>query len=177
MTTIIMRQLEGDVMVGWDSMTTQGHEVSNMVQPKVVRNGPAVFGVSGTTLALDIMGSMKLPAFKATEDPHKWLVEHVGPQIRAITEPSLVDEESGGLRFAVLAALGGRCFEFDGQGSPSSRTSGIHAIGSGCEYALGAMYICDDVLEGLFAAKEYDAFTGGTLTVVLASDILKGKNK
>lgn len=181
MTTLIMVQQADDVIIGWDSLATSGNEQASLVNPKAVVNNGIVFLVGGSTVAIDLIEELELPEYDGTS-PRMWLIKHVAPKLREMVEENdFLTNSKGNINIGVLAVIAGQAFEFDGTFSPSQNTDGIYTVGSGGDYARGALYALrnpfhdtgltntdltrEDVLVALEAASAIDAFTGGALSV------------
>lgn len=173
MTTVIMKQTEDDVIIGWDAQASAGNERSSLVQPKAFERDGLVFGVAGTTLAMAMLKVMCIPEYDG-EDPYSWLCGVFTPVLGEASAKAGLITKQGGTKYSLLAVVNGDVFSFDGSLSPSSTESGIHSVGSGSYFALGALHAGVTVMEALSVAATLDIHTGGTLTVTTASELVKG---
>jgi ATP-dependent protease HslVU (ClpYQ) peptidase subunit len=187
-TTVVMVQTPDDVLLGWDSLMTRGNEVSVMVQPKVVVNDGIIYGVSGTSRAIDFFKSGAFPPYNDEADIHGWIIGEWAPAVRELVgeDKTLVDPEDGRFEFGVSMVVRGQAFGVDSVGSPWQTQEGIYTMGSGGDYARGVLYANrqaaravqdqlneNDVMVALRAAAEIDPYTGGGLTVARASNLIK----
>lgn len=186
MTTLVMVQTADDVILGWDSLVTDGNEQTSMRVPKVIVNNGTIFAVAGRMRAIDLMATAPFPEWDGT-DPRLWLIRHVDPVLRTALShpPSFFDEEGAVSSVGLLAVVNGQAFEYDSALSPYQSSEGIYTIGSGGQYARGALYANrlagrsigvhnmaldeDDVMDALRAAAAIDTYTGGALCVTKAS--------
>lgn len=168
-----MVQRRDDVVVGWDSQTSYGGQVSSLAQPKAFVVGGIVVGLSGTTKAMDVVRYMEAPEYDGSE-PYSWLTQKFVPVLEATVEgvPGLWNEEKDAVIFSMLAAVGGKAFLFDGLLSPSNFLDVNYAVGSGAKYALGALHMGASVMDALHTAAEYDVHTGGAMSVCNASSMI-----
>lgn len=184
MTTMIMVQTPDDVIIGWDSQMTAGREKSGATTPKFFVKGGIVIGVAGTFAALDQIETMDLPDYDGS-DPRRWIIETLAPRVRAtLTDiPGVVGKDGSYGKVGVFAVVDGQAFEFDNLLSATQSTEGVYAMGTGGEYARGALiYIMgtegyidrSGVFEALAVASQIDIYTGGPLTVTSAANYLKG---
>jgi len=176
MTTIIMVQLDDDVKIGSDSQTTAGGEVWNMTNPKVIVNNGIIIGTAGEMRLLDILEYTDLPAYEDDIDARKWMVTKFVPHLRAAFTKAEIKpmDEDGCYPIGLLVVVDGQVFEIDSSLAVGQVHSGLYSVGSGHEYALGALEAGATVMEALTIARNHDNGTGGELTVVLASNLLYG---
>lgn len=153
---------------------TRANEQSGMVAPKFFVNGGLLFGVSGVVRAMDIIETTRFPPYDGT-DPRKWLIMSLVPVLRAAfeDEPGMVSDDGQMDGFGILVVVGGQAFGFDSRLSPGQTTDGIYTMGSGGDYARGALFAGATVMEALHAASAIDPYTGGALMVTSASKYLE----
>lgn len=183
MTTIIAVQLGDDAIIGWDSMATRDNEQSSMVRPKFVVNNGIVFGVTGTTRASDILETMEVPEYEGG-NKRKWVIRELVPVLRAnlANEKALVNPDDESVNFGVLVVVDGEVFLLDALMSPLQTVEGIYTLGSGGDYARGALYWVrdkyraldeEDVLDALHVASQIDPYTGGARIVTRARSYVR----
>ena len=176
MTTVVMIHRGGDVVAGWDSMVTNGtHSVSSMTHDKVWVQGGVTYGFAGNLRTLDILQTTKFPEY--TEgDARKWITTTWVPTlIESIKDnPFAFDKEEGVLKgVALLMVVGGRVFDVDDSMCPAECEDGVYAIGTGSDFARGALLSGATVMQALTIARDCDAFTGGTLTAKSVKQMIK----
>lgn len=174
MTTIVAQQVGNDVLFGWDSLSVQGNEKAELLTPKVFANGGVVYGVAGNARVLDLLAYSDLPEYDGSE-PRRWLVTKWIPEMRALfqEEPAMVDEEGAVEGAMLLVAVGGRVFETDPLLFMAERRSGMYTLGSGGQFALGALLAGATVYGAVRVAADLDPYTGGTIHSKLASELVK----
>ena len=173
MTTLIMVQQDGDVEMGWDSMLTRSNEKHMLVSPKIFLNNGLIFGVSGTLRAADILETTDIPTYAGGNQRH-WLIRELTPVLREALskEPSLLDEDGTAAGWGFMAIVDGQAFQFDSMFNPVQHVSGLYTMGSGGDYARGALMAGASVLGALEVSSIVDPYTGGALSVCLASEYL-----
>lgn len=175
MTTLIAVQTVDDVELGWDSQMTRANEVSQQVAPKMFVNNGVIYGVAGLNRARDVMETANFPDYDGS-DPRLWLIREWVPNAKALLEenPALADEE-GSVEFSVLMVVGGQVFQMDSLFNPTQSTVGIYTMGSGGDYARGALFAGATLMDALHVAADIDPYTGGALTVCKASKFLEAQ--
>jgi ATP-dependent protease HslVU (ClpYQ) peptidase subunit len=175
MTTVIAVQTEDDVILGWDSLATRSNEKMTLVEPKVWCRGGIIFGVSGTTRAMDLLYCIDFPEYDGT-DARAWIITRIVPLIQAVLkengQAALWDAEDGHADMGLILVVDGTAFVLDSLLSPSSTYEGIYTLGSGGDYARGALFAGADVMTALRVAADIDPYTGGHLTVRTASSLI-----
>ena len=66
--------------------------------------------------------------------------------------------------FEAIEIRNGKCFYYD-ENLIESKVSAPYAIGSGCQYAMAAMYLGKSAKEAVDVAKEFDESCGGKTVV------------
>lgn len=174
MTTLVMVKTNDDVILGWDSLNTNGREQNSGAEPKVFVRDGIIYGVAGSIRGADLVQTADLPVY--TEgDPRLWLIREWVPAMRAelANERHLVEENGSLTNVAFMCVVAGQPFEFDSLLSPTQNSDGIYTAGSGGDYARGALYAGASVMEALHVAGRIDAYTGGAYTVAMASRYLE----
>lgn len=162
MTTVVMKEHEGGVWAAWDTQATLGARVMSLVQPKVFVNGPFVFGVAGTLKGLMHIQAAKFDTIFQDESVENYLLLYMIPEIRDILKS--VDEEpneGGSFELDIVVGINGKLYDISGLNEPLQQTTGVYALGSGSDYALGALEMGATPIEAVQVAVKYDAFSGG----------------
>jgi ATP-dependent protease HslVU (ClpYQ) peptidase subunit len=151
MTTVIAFQGPDFAILGADSQITDGdRRVLSPSTPKIVKLGKYLLAVRGDARPGDVlMYAWKPPAYDGT-DPVKFMGKKIVPSIIAAFKANTYDFERDGAMFGFILAFAGNVFEIGSDMSISQNIDGLYAIGSGGDYALGAMCIqmpFDDVNE------------------------------
>lgn len=158
MTTIAAVEQAGTVLVGWDSQATAGNETFDL-STKVFTNGSLVFGASGPVRAGQVLQYADLPLLD-TWDVDRWVTRSLTPEIRKqFVEAELVSKTDGMWQGRAFIVAGGRVYMLHSDFSWTRRASGRMAIGSGGDYALGALAAAADLPTALRVAAEHDPYT------------------
>jgi ATP-dependent protease HslVU (ClpYQ) peptidase subunit len=113
---------------------------------KVVTNGNFIIGAAGDVRALQvILHTWKPPAAvaKDKENIFQFMISKVVPSLKQqLNDYGLLDTKSSDKEFElyVLIAFNGNIFEIDSDFAVSRSDSGYYGIGTGGDYALGALY-------------------------------------
>lgn len=133
------------VWLASDSQVSSDHE-SATIEGKVFRHrtgyGLAVVGSLRATQVVRYYLDIKHPS--KSRDPEAWCVRQLVPRIRDLCDRHKVWEDKPD--FAGLVAVKGRLYVIGEDWSVARHLSGYAAIGSGCDYALGAMAAVKAVL-------------------------------
>ena len=170
MTTIIaMKNEDGTVDIAWDSQVTGGN-VINHTDKLVTLNDQVHIGLAGRARFGDILQYASLDSAHPAEftddtfDPREYLVNCAVPTwIKALREAEHIHKDKEDWADgAALIVMKGRIFELSHDFCITEfLTHG--GIGSGSDYARGALAHGASVLEALEIAAELDPFTGGVL--------------
>ncbi len=174
MTTVVMVQMEDDVIAGWDSLMGSGNNAYELTSPKVWEHGGLVYGFSGYLRITDIIESLEFPQYDGS-DPRLWIIKNWVPVFKEaiVEDPFVYDREEGTIKgFNVLMVVGGQVFDIDSSVSPTQTADGLYAIGSGAHEARGVLVAGGTVMEALSVAKLCDVYTGGDLTAKSVKSIL-----
>lgn len=172
MTTLIGVQLEDDVLLGWDGRVTASNEHFTLRQEKFFVTHGIIMGVTGTVRVMNIFSTLDLPEYDGS-DALSWTVVNLIPTLEAAAEHFKLTNEDGKLDANLLVVVDSQLFKVGSDFSVYSAEEPIFTMGSGGDYALGALKAGADVLEALTIAASCDHGSGGTLTVTKASEMIK----
>lgn len=172
MTTIIMKEDSDGVSIAYDSQVTSGCTARNSSISKVFRNGSLIIGVTGDMAFLNAVKFEKFDEVSA--DPERWAVTHFAPKLRDLAERVSVckDSECDCVNYSVLVIAGDRTFIVDSFLQVSKCAESYNAIGSGSDFALGALRMDATPMEALEVAAHFDTNTGGDLHLTTAAELL-----
>lgn len=172
MTTIIAKEVNGEVHIGYDSQCT-GMDAFEMEQDKVFVNNGAVYGVAGALIfATEVKhASMPAPPLDVDETDH-WATTRLGPKLRQILNEISPRRHSDSYEMQILVVANNRVYEIEGNTGWVRRVSGVYTIGSGSPYASGSLDSGSSIKKALDVAAARDPYTGGRLTVTTASKML-----
>ena len=170
MTTIIARKTANGVELGWDSKVSP--EGNHPEKVKVI-NGQFYLGVAGYSRHSDVLHYANVPEVHPAEleaegfDARGYLVTQVIPAwIKALKEmhgddPDTADDWPKG---SALIVIDGRIFTTDSIFAVTEHEE-VVGIGSGSDYALGALAAGKSVEKAMEIAAQLDPGTGGTLYI------------
>lgn len=173
MTTIIAKKNgNGTVDIGWDSQST-GMTVTSSEKVTQV-NGQFYVGIAGRTRYSNIVRYLEVPKAHETDfksdsfDVLKYLVTEVVPAwIEGLEETlkKIPDQKEDWPDGLALVVIKGRIFEVHFDFTVTEALRDFFGIGSGAEYAMGALAAGKSVEKALSIAHELDIYTGGELKV------------
>ena len=147
MTTIIGVEYANRCVVLGDSRVVGDSKIySHPDMVKVITNGNYLVGVAGDVRALQVvLHTWKPPAFLAKDRTNifQFMVNKVAPSLKQLlTDAGLLDSKSPDKDFEIniIVGLNGSLFEIDSDFAVSRSESGYYGIGTGGDYALGALY-------------------------------------
>ena len=171
MTTVIAYQGADFAILGADSQITDGdRRVLSPSTPKIVRLGKYLLAVRGDARPGDILTYLwKPPAYDGT-NPVRFMGRRIVPSVIAAFKANAYDFDKEGASYGYLIAFAGNVFEIGNDMSISQNSDGLYAIGSGGDYALGALsgqlpnlatpeWAGDRILEALAICAKYDINT------------------
>jgi ATP-dependent protease HslVU (ClpYQ) peptidase subunit len=147
MTTIIGVEYANRCVVLGDSRVVGDSKIySHPDMVKVVTNGNFIIGAAGDVRALQvILHTWKPPVAVAKDKDNlfQFMISKVVPSLKKqLNDYGLLDTKSPDKDFElyVLIAYNGSIFEIDSDFAVSRSESGYYGIGTGGDYALGALY-------------------------------------
>jgi ATP-dependent protease HslVU (ClpYQ) peptidase subunit len=172
MTTVVAIQEKGNVVFASDSQTSWGNRKSFSAE-KVFTNSGIMFGACGDVRVSNVFKAATLPTPEASlrkrGDIFRWLVNELIPALqKALEDAGTLTARDGETsnRGSFLVAVNHQCFELSGDFAVTSETSGRYAVGSGSDFALGALAAGATPQEAVKIATQLDAYTGGKVRVV-----------
>jgi ATP-dependent protease HslVU (ClpYQ) peptidase subunit len=151
MTTIIAAQGEKWAVVGYDSLVSDESGRSFTLgrgSSKVVKNGQYLLGAAGDVRAINILAHVFAPP-KPNELTgtrlDKFVTSKFVPALRACFEdqgyaPRDTKDQGAQHGSVVLVVVNGTIYEIDEDYSWVRGSTGVYAVGTGGDVALGAMY-------------------------------------
>ena len=147
MTTIIGVEYANRCVILGDSRIVGDSKIySHPDMVKVVNNGNFIIGAAGDVRALQvILHTWKPPTLliKDKDNLFQFMITKVVPSLKKqLTDYGLLETKSTDKDFElyVLIAVNGSIFEIDSDFAISRNESGYYGIGTGGDYALGALY-------------------------------------
>lgn len=171
MTTVIGIQLDNGCILVADSLVTDdsGRRYSHPEMKKLVERGKFIIGCSGDWTICNVIQhhwNPPEPTVKDRKDLYHFMVTKVVPSLRQCLTDSgySFDEASGkkdGVGFHLLIAVNGTIFDIDQELSITLNSDGIYAVGSGGDFALGALYAGADAHIAMEVASRLSTLTAG----------------
>lgn len=187
MTTMVAVQGPTWAVVGCDSQVTEDNKIFILPKdnPKIMRNGPFLFGAAGDMRAINLLAYQFKPPVPPVNCSGSRLDKFVSskfiPELKALFDEVQYGEK-GNQESEILCVVHGRIYEI-GSGYDWCRDqSGIYAFGSGGEYALGSLHsqlegkkftltaVRAAVRRSLEVATRLDPNTGGQLLISVQQD-------
>lgn len=180
MTTIVAKEVEGDVKFAYDSQCTGPYGIDELEFSKVFTNGELILGCSGAVRDANILKFAKLaqPDFNHRAEPNRvdmWVTNQLIPSIlQALSDQRASTVENGKVSSdnSTLLVVAGRVYRIGHDGSWVRNTHGYYAVGSGSDFALGALAAGAGLTKAIKAAAAHDLYTGGTLFKTTAKELL-----
>ena len=172
MTTIIAKEHNGDVIIGFDSLVSGG-ESFEMEQDKVFVNNGVIYGVAGRLLLSTEIKHAHMPTPPAdVAETDRWVSNTLSPKIRRILNDVNPRRHDDSFSMEILVVVNNRVYEIGCDTASYRKISGVYAIGSGSPYASGALSHGATIKDALAIAAKCDSHTGGRLTVTTARKLL-----
>lgn len=150
MTTIIGVEFNNRAVVLADSRVVGESKIYNhpdMV--KIVDTGNFIIGAAGDVRALQVVIHTWKPPILLAKDRNNlfaFMIAKVVPSLKQLlTDSGILDSKSSDdkdsdFELQLIIAVNGQLFEIDSDFAVSRNESGYYGIGSGGDYALGALY-------------------------------------
>lgn len=171
MTTIIGVEYANRCVILGDSRIVGDSKIySHPDMVKVVTNGNYLVGVAGDVRALQVvLHTWKPPVLLAKDKNNifQFMVNKVAPSLKQLlTDAGLLDAKSPDKDFEIniIIGLNGNLFEIDSDFAVSRNSEGYYAIGTGGDYALGALYAGVTPEQAAEVAVINDSKTAGPFT-------------
>jgi len=165
MTTLIgIEKAYGCLLVA-DSRVTDpaGRVFSHPAVSKINKRGALLVAGAGEVVACDIAQHIWIPPVvteKDKQDLYHFMIVKVMPSLRkCLLENNYSFDETGENRFHFLMAVNGQIFDIDQDLAVSKNADGIYAVGSGADFAIGALYAGATPLEAMEIASKVSAYT------------------
>lgn len=166
MTTIVaVRNSKGFVFASDSQVTDTERPYMHPSMKKVVAAGEYVIAGAGNARCCDvIMFGWEPPAYDGTE-PYTFMVQKFIPEMRRQHEDAgitLKEDED----FSFLIGFKNRIFYVASNYTVLESNTGLYAMGTGGNYALGAIAQGATIQEAIKIAKKFDVNTGGRIQII-----------
>lgn len=176
MTTIVAIESADGVTLAWDGQTSSGYHPYEGEHSKVFVNNGIVIGVAGAVLGNNILRYANLPhPDEAGWDIDRWITNTLTPAIiTALSERHAIEFKNHKVETdnVLLVVVRGRVYQISWDGCWIRRTDGTYAIGSGGDYARGALSAGAGAREALEIAAQHCMGTGLTIHIKQAEELL-----
>lgn len=171
MTTIAAVQTAHGWVIAADGQTTSGDRpFYSEYTPKIICNGDYVYAVAGKGSACDAIATLwhpppSTPPFAGDAVVYRDMAKRVAPSIRRLFDDNditFADDES----FQMIIAHRGLLFQIESDFSVLLDKSGEYAIGSGAQYALGAIAMGAMPRKAVQIASRFDIWTNDQIDEV-----------
>jgi len=142
-TCIVAIETPTGVWMGGDRMASTWSNAIDMDHPKVFRNGPALIGACGSIRQKQLLRYvLQLPVETLSWDVDRWVAVDLTKAMIAMADDWHTNRVKDNVATShnALLAIHGRCYELQSDYSFTRCRSGEYAIGSGDEYAFGALH-------------------------------------
>jgi ATP-dependent protease HslVU (ClpYQ) peptidase subunit len=176
MTTVIALERDSKVDLGWDRQVTHGvRRIPG--DDKVFVNGGIIFGCSGDVLDSNILRYATLPdPGQSGWDVDRWVTRELIPAIRtALNTAEATTKRDSKVQtgnFALIVVTN-RIYMLSSDLSWYRNTDGIYGVGSGSDFAIGAILAGATIDEALTIATKLDVYTGNDHQVATAAELLE----
>ena len=165
MTTVIaIQHQDGVTMIADSQINAAGQPYFHSDMVKIISRGKYLIGVAGRVVALQAIQNSWTPPSLGTYKGklYNFVITKVIPSLKSFIDDSKLfsdkEKEDGDL-FSILLAINGEVFEIDQDYAVARRESGVYAIGSGSDYALGALTVGASGMEAMQVAASLDVNT------------------
>jgi ATP-dependent protease HslVU (ClpYQ) peptidase subunit len=166
MTTVIAIQHGlGVDMIADSQINSNGKPYFHDDMVKIVERNKYLIGVAGRVIALQaIQNNWNPPALNASFKGtlYNFIVTKIVPSLKMFIDDSKIfteKEKDEGELFSILIAIKGEVFEIDEDYSVARRADGVYAIGSGADFALGALMAGASMKDAMQIAASLDVNT------------------
>lgn len=175
MTTIAAVEHDTGITWCWDSRVTTGNEFAELADSsgKVFRNGNIIFGVCGSLVIASELRYMELPKLKGW-DVDRYVAVRLLPAIReALFAANCLDGDGDMVGSGrLILGVEGRAYMVGPDLCWFRKSNGIYIIGSGGDFAQGALAAGASLREAVGIASQHDVYTGETIHVRQSAEIL-----
>lgn len=148
MTVIIGFIDKSKIYIGGDRLASNGHSKEEIAYPKVFKKGKFLFGYTTSFRFGEILQYDFEPPFhsKDIEDDREYMVSIFIPELRNSLENGKYSaSDAYGKSGVAIIGYKGRLYTLQDDWCLLEYSSGVHTIGAGAEYAVGAMSVLKDL--------------------------------
>lgn len=159
MTTIIGVQYEDSCVIASDSrVAANGKVYTHPEMVKAVERGSYIIGGAGDYRALQVVlhgWSPPLVTAKAKTNLYEFVINKVAPSLKTTLSEAGIDLNKGSnsddekLELEVILGINGNLFEIDSDFAVAMNDNNFYGIGSGGDFALGALHAGASVIDAM----------------------------
>ena len=159
MTTIVGVQSIDGCVIASDSRVAEGGKVyTHPEMVKAIERGSYIIGGAGDYRALQVAlhgWQPPIVSAKAKQNLYEFVINKVAPSLKStLVEAGIEfnkgsDDSDNKFELQLLIGINGTLFEVDSDFAVAMNDTGLYAIGSGGDYALGALHAGATVLDAM----------------------------
>lgn len=159
MTTIIgVQNADGCVIASDSRVADNGKVYTHPEMVKAVERGSYIIGGAGDYRALQVVLHGWQPPLvnaKAKQNLYEFVINKVAPSLKStLTEAGIEftkssENDDNKFELQLIIGINGTIFELDSDFAVAMNDTGLYAIGSGGDYALGALHAGATVLDAM----------------------------
>jgi ATP-dependent protease HslVU (ClpYQ) peptidase subunit len=158
MTTIIGVQNADGCVIASDSRVAEGGKVyTHPEMVKAVERGSYIIGGAGDYRSLQVVlhgWSPPLVTAKAKTNLYEFVINKVAPSLKTTLLEAGIDfgkstDNDDKFELQLIIGVNGTIFELDSDFAVAMNDTGLYAIGSGGDYALGALHAGATILDAM----------------------------
>jgi ATP-dependent protease HslVU (ClpYQ) peptidase subunit len=167
MTTIVAIQAGPIATIGAESYTTYADRpFSHKDVKKIVRSGRWLIATAGDANACDLITNVwKPPTPRSNKSIYDFVATNVIKSLRKMFAENGYQQQPKDDGFDLLLAINGEVFQITNDFTVLRTDTGIYGIGSGADYAIGALMAGATVEEAIKIAIELDINSGGKIQI------------
>jgi ATP-dependent protease HslVU (ClpYQ) peptidase subunit len=186
MTTIVAIQHKDKVVFGADTQVTapNGRISNHPNMVKISERGDFIIAGSGEVGACDIAQHIWIPPKPTAtdlKDIYHFMISKVAPSLKKTFKEQDYKwneaDENGEGKFSFLISVGGEVFEIADDMSVCMDSKGFYGVGSGSNYAIGALSAGATIEKALQIAMDNDAYTSAPFLFVTQKKKVASKPK
>jgi ATP-dependent protease HslVU (ClpYQ) peptidase subunit len=167
MTTIVAMQGSTIATIGAESYTTYGDRpfVHKDIK-KIIHSGRWLIATAGDANACDLIANVwKPPTPRGKKSLYEFVSTTVIKSLRKMFADNNYTQQPKDDGFDLLLAINGEVFQITNDFTILRSSTGIYGIGSGADYAVGALMAGATVEEALKIAIKLDINSGGAIQI------------
>jgi ATP-dependent protease HslVU (ClpYQ) peptidase subunit len=158
MTTIVGVQNADGCVIASDSRVAEGGKVyTHPEMVKAIERGSYIIGGAGDYRALQVVLHGWIPPLvsaKAKQNLYEFVINKVAPSLKTtLTEAGIEfgkpSDNDDKFELQLIIGINGTLFELDSDFAVAMNDTGLYAIGSGGDYALGALHAGVSILDAM----------------------------